>query len=263
MSEIVRTGKLRLGDYTPARVSLETVGNSLATREVLEFQLDHAKARDAVHAALDLGGFEKRLRRELLAWGAAGIEVMRLRSAARDRAEYLRKPNLGRILAPDGAAHIKNTRCDLSVVVADGLSALAVERNAIPVLAGLLPRVMDAGWMVGPIALIKQGRVGIGDAIGSLMGASISVVLLGERPGLSAADSLGAYITWQPGSGKTDADRNCISNICAGGLAPEAAAERLWWYLQSARVQHRTGTMLKEGSADLIGDQSPSWPRAL
>ena len=140
------------------------------------------------------------------------------------------------------------------VVVADGLSALAVERNVIPVLRSLLPRVLDAGWKIGPIALVEQGRVGIGDPIGSLVQASMSLVLLGERPGLSAADSLGAYLTWQPGPGKTDADRNCISNIRTGGLAPEAAADRLWWYLRNARMQQRTGTTLKEGSTGLIAE---------
>ena len=254
MTELVRSDSRTLRDYTPARVSLEMTGHSLSTREVLEFQLDHARARDAVHAAWDITGFEDRLRRELPTWGVAGIEVMRLRSAAPNRATYLRMPNLGRVLELGSAAKLKKAGYDLSIVVADGLSALAVERNAIPVLEALLPRVIETGWTVGPIAVVEQGRVGIGDAIGSLMGASMSAVLLGERPGLSAADSLGAYITWQPGPGKTDAERNCISNIRSGGLGPEAAAERLWWYLRNAREQERTGTMLKEGSVALIGD---------
>jgi ethanolamine ammonia-lyase small subunit len=254
MSELVRADQLRLRDYTPARVSLATAGNSLATGEVLDFQLTHARARDAVHAVWDVNEFAERLSSELAICGATGIGLLPLRSAAPDRAAYLRKPNLGRMLGPGSDTQLKQAGNDLSIVVADGLSALAVERNAIPVLSSLLPRVLDAGWKLAPIALVEQGRVGIGDPVGSLLGASMSLVLLGERPGLSAADSLGAYLTWKPGPGTTDADRNCISNIRDGGLAPENAADRLWWYLQNARAQQRTGTMLKEGSVALIAE---------
>jgi ethanolamine ammonia-lyase small subunit len=251
MSELIPYPRRSLRDYTPARVSLPTTGHSITTAELLKFQLAHAQARDAVHASLDTAKFAKRLEAELPILAEASIAVLQLRSNATDRAVYLRQPTLGRTLHPDSVAQLQPTGCDLAVVIADGLSALAVERNAIPVLAHLLPMLLARGWVVGPITVVKQGRVAVGDPIGSLLGARLSLVLIGERPGLSAPDSLGAYLTWHPHPGCTDADRNCLSNIRDGGLSPESAAKRLLWYLQVALARQLTGASLKEGFMQL------------
>jgi len=241
-----------LRSLTAARVSLPMSGHSLATSEVLEFQLAHAQARDAVHAALDAKEFARRLRNELPVLQKQGVEVLTLRSRAVDRASYLRNPQMGRSLHAGSAAALKSTECDLVISIADGLSALAVERNAIPLLAVLLPRLAEAEWTLGPVTVVQQGRVGICDAIGEKLGARCSLMLIGERPGLSAADSMGAYLTWQPRPGRTDADRNCVSNIRSGGLNVEAAAERLMWLMNTARAMKLTGVALKEGAANSL-----------
>jgi ethanolamine ammonia-lyase small subunit len=251
MPELIPQPRLDLRDYTPARVSLPTTGNSIATSELLKFQLDHAQARDAVHASLDIAAFAQRLEVELPLLAEASIPVLQLRTNAADRGAYLRHPGLGRTLHPDSAARLQTRPCDLAITIADGLSALAVERNAIPVLAHLLPQLLARGWSLGPLTLVQQGRVAVGDPIGSLIGASLSLVLIGERPGLSSPDSLGAYLTWHPHPDRTDADRNCLSNIRNGGLSAEIAAKRLVWYLQVARARQLTGTSLKEGFVGL------------
>jgi ethanolamine ammonia-lyase small subunit len=249
MTRLVKT-RASLRDLTPARVSLPTTGDSIATDEVLNFELAHAQARDAVHAVLHLPSFTQRLVNELPILAQAPIAVIQVRSNAPDRATYLRHPNLGRTLHPDSAALLRPVSGELAVIIADGLSALAIERNAIPVLAHLLPKLLADAWTIAPITLVQQGRVGISDAVGSCLGASCSLILIGERPGLSSPDSMGAYLTWSPHPDRTDADRNCLSNIRNGGLTPEDAANRLFWYLQLARSMKRTGTSLKEGSSE-------------
>ena len=250
MSYLVRTHRQSLRDLTPARVSLPTTGHSIATEEVLSFQLAHAKARDAVQTAFHLASFARRLNAELPILVEASIPVLQLRSNAPDRRAYLRQPNLGRTLHPDSLAQLRPASCQLAIIIADGLSALAVERNAIPVLAHLVPKLLANAWTIAPLTLVQQGRVGIGDAIGFGLGVSCSLILIGERPGLSSFDSMGAYLTWSPNQDRTDADRNCISNIRDGGLSPEAAAARLFWYLQAARAKRQTGISLKEGSLE-------------
>jgi ethanolamine ammonia-lyase small subunit len=251
MANLIRRSGLNLRDYTPARVSLPTTGHTLATDEVLKFQLAHAQARDAVHAELHLASFEQRLRDELPVIGEAGISVLQIETMATDRATYLRRPDLGRSLHADSVALLRAGSCDLVIVVADGLSALAIERHAIPLLHELLPLLLSAGWTMGPLALVRHGRVAVGDAIGALLGARLSLVLIGERPGLSSPASLGAYITWDPRADRKDADRNCVSNIGAGGLSPDAAAAKIFWYLQAGRARGITGVSLKDGSLDL------------
>jgi ethanolamine ammonia-lyase small subunit len=230
-----------LRQYTSARVGLNRAGRGLATHEVLDFQLAHAQARDAVHAALDVPSLLVGLRER-------GLPVCVLRSAAADRPTYLRHPDRGRALSPESAAKLVATSCDVVFVVADGLSALAVARHTLPLLDEVLPR-LNQQWPVGPICIVEQGRVAIGDAIGATLQAKVSVVLIGERPGLSSPDSLGAYITWGPCRGRTDAERNCISNIRPEGLEYAAAARMLAFYLQEARRQKLTGIKLK-----LVGD---------
>jgi ethanolamine ammonia-lyase small subunit len=239
-----------LRTLTAARVSLAMSGHSLVTSEVLEIQLAHAQARDAVHAALHTEEFVGRLRGELPALQQRGIEVLTLRTCAVDRASYLRDPQKGRCLDAESAATLTPMPCDLAISIADGLSPLAVERNAIPLLAVLLPRLAENGWTLAPITVVQQGRVGVCDAIGERLGAGCSLMLIGERPGLSSADSMGAYLTWEPRLGRTNADRNCLSNIRVGGLGVEDAADRLIWMMQTARAMKLTGVELKEGAVD-------------
>jgi ethanolamine ammonia-lyase small subunit len=237
----------RLRVFTPARVGLGRTGTSLQTREVLGFQLAHALARDAVHARLESGN--------LAASITAIVQhapVIRLHSAAPDRAAYLQRPDLGRTLDDSGRhilARIEPVERDLVLVVADGLSALAVERHVPGLLAELLPRLVD--WRMAPVCIVEQGRVAIGDEIGSLLQAQLSLILIGERPGLSSPDSLGAYITWQPRPGKTDAERNCISNIRAEGLRYRDAATQIMNCLEAARRHQLTGTALAEAARKL------------
>ncbi len=235
-----------LRNYTSARVALGRSGFSIITADILDFQLAHAQARDAVMAEFDIEHLAQRVRREVPALEEFSIPVLSLNSAAADRETYIRRPDLGRVLAEESAAFLKPSQCDVVFVIADGLSAIAPERNAIPLLNAILPMLFQSGWASGQVCVVKNARVAIGDQIGLLLGASISVVLIGERPGLSSHDSLGAYITWQPRPGRTDADRNCISNIRSGGLNPIAAARRLFWYLNEARSRKLSGTALKE-----------------
>lgn len=248
MSEIVAPQwRTHLRALTPARVALGRTGVSQQTRDLLAFQQAHAMARDAVHARLDAAG---------LAAAIAAIttgKVLRLRSQAADRAAYLQRPDLGRVLDAASEAALAEIRSsggfDLALVVADGLSALAVERHATALLRALLPRI--EGWRVAPVCVVEQGRVAIGDAIGDALGAALCVVLIGERPGLSSPDSLGAYITWEPRPGRTDAERNCISNIRAEGLSYDEAAAQLGFYLTEARRRRLTGVALKDETGAL------------
>lgn len=251
MSELTRpdadaalAAKLRA--LTPARVGLGRTGVSQQTRDLLDFQRCHALARDAVHARLEAAALAATLAQ------LSGREVVRLHSAAPDRATYLQRPDLGRQLNEASRRLIESQPgdCELALIVADGLSALAVERHAAPLLAELLPRLAD--WRLAPLCIVEQGRVAIGDEIGAALGARLAVVLLGERPGLSAPDSLGVYITWNPRAGRTDAERNCISNIRGGGLGYVGAAEQLAALLAEARRLQLTGVALKSGPPQLL-----------
>ncbi len=241
MSEIAHTDlAARLRALTPARVGLGRTGVSLATRDLLDFQRCHALARDAVHARLDAASLARTL-------GAiAGGSVYRLHSAAADRAAYLQRPDHGRHLDDAGRellARRAQTGAELAIVAADGLSALAVERHAAPLIEELLAHL--DGWKLGPLCVVEQGRVAIGDEIGELLGAQAVLMLIGERPGLSSPDSLGAYITWQPQPGRTDAERNCISNIRTEGLGYAQAAAQIAAILNAARRQRITGVALQ------------------
>ena len=224
MSALSRT--LRL--HTPARVALASTGTSIATTPQLQFQLDHALARDAVHASLNIPALIASLKQ-------LNLNPIALHSAIPpgDRRTYLRRPDLGRRLSPKSAALLSPGTPDVVFAIADGLSALAIERHAIPLLAATIPLL--AGWTIGPVCVAQQARVAIGDEIGSLLNASAIVMLIGERPGLSAPDSLGVYLTWQPRPGRTDADRNCISNIRLEGLTYANAAHRIQTLLTAAR----------------------------
>jgi ethanolamine ammonia-lyase small subunit len=247
------TNTVGLRAFTPARVGLGRTGVSQQIRDVLEFQRAHARARDAVHAHLNAAAVQA----AIASVGAnTRAPVIRLRSAATDRAIYLQRPDLGRILDDDSRrilAGLESASCDLAVIVADGLSALAVERHAPSLLAEFVPHL--AGWTMAPVCIVEQGRVAIGDEIGFILHAQLSVVLIGERPGLSSPDSLGAYITWHPRPGRTDAGRNCISNIRAEGLSYGEAAKQLVNCMITARTRRLTGTFLGEAKS-ILPDQS-------
>jgi ethanolamine ammonia-lyase small subunit len=221
-----------LKQFTPARVALGHSGHSLPTAELLRFQLDHARARDAVHQAFNPASLE--------------FTHVLLHSAAPNRAAYLRRPDLGRKLNPESRALLEKGFYDAAIIVADGLSALAVHRHAEPLLKELLPRLAEEQWQLSPLTVVLQGRVAIGDEIGELLGAQLVVMLIGERPGLTSPDSLGAYLTWDPRPGRNDAERNCISNIRPEGLGYSAAASRLHFLMREARARKLTGVFLKE-----------------
>ncbi len=240
--EISPAAREALRTYTPARIGLARTGVSLATRPLLDFQLAHARARDAVHAAIDVRMLCDELRRNAL-------PPLALESKAKDRATYLRRPDLGRTLSADSAALLTPGEYDVVFVIADGLSALAVERHALQLLKAVLPLI--AGWRLAPVCVVEQGRVAIGDAIGEALQAPLAVVLIGERPGLSSPDSLGVYITWAPRQGRKDSERNCISNIREEGLNYAAAAGRLHFYMQESSRLHMSGLGLKDPAADL------------
>jgi len=236
----------RLRGLTSARIALRRSGVSLATSEVLDFQLAHGRARDAVHLPLQPAALFSALRK------VVNSDPVLLHSAAVDRPTYLKRPDLGRKLNEASRKRLEtlaNNPCDLAIILADGLSALAVERHAEPLLAELLPALLHAvpALKLAPICVVEQGRVAVGDEIAHLLSAELAIMLIGERPGLSSPDSLGAYITWQPQPGRTtDAERNCISNIRAEGLSYAQAAARLLHYIREAREKRLTGVELKD-----------------
>jgi ethanolamine ammonia-lyase small subunit len=234
--------------FTAARIGLRRSGASLATQPLLEFRLAHARARDAVHEPLD----EARLVAEL---ETLGLPVLTVASAAKDRQQYLMRPDLGRVLAPGGdtlLASYAGEDLDVAFVVTDGLSARAVEAHAPTLLAAALPALMKEGCTIAPITFARLGRVALGDAIAAALRASIVVVLIGERPGLSAPDSMGAYLTWQPTRETTDADRNCISNIRPDGIGYADAAFKLVHMLKAMRAQRISGVRLKDETERLM-----------
>ncbi|WP_298685677.1 ethanolamine ammonia-lyase subunit EutC [uncultured Sphingomonas sp.] len=224
----------RLRQLTPARVALGRVGVGLPTRPMLDFELAHARARDAVHAELGDGAFGATM---------AGLPVIAVQSQAPDRATYLRRPDLGRRLDPASAERLSPAGADLAIVIADGLSAAAVLAHGAAIVAAILARMSD--WSVSPIVVAHQARVAIGDEIGAALGARLAIVLIGERPGLSAADSVGAYLTWGPRPGRRDSERNCVSNIRPGGLAIDRAAALIAAIAEGARDLGETGVRLK------------------
>ena len=230
--------------YTRARIALGRSGASLPTAALLDFGLAHAQARDAVHTALDLDALTA-------AAQAAGLPApLRVHSAAADRAIYLRRPDLGRQLDPASRALLDGLRAEASEVVfviADGLSARAAQAHAVPLIADTLRR-LPSGWRVGPLVVASQARVALGDAIGDLLHTAQVVMCIGERPGLTAPDSLGLYLTHGPRPGLTDAQRNCLSNVRPEGLPIPQAAHKLAWLLAGARRLGRSGVDLKDDS---------------
>lgn len=245
--------------FTDARIALGRAGHSLPTQAHLAFALAHAQARDAVHLPFDALGVASSI-------NTLGLPSMVLHSAAADRATYLQRPDLGRRLNADSGAALAQRQAqqtqppqqaqakpyDIAFVVADGLSALAVHHNAVPLLQSMLAllRSDTQAWTIAPVAVVELGRVAIGDEVGHALRANLVVVLIGERPGLSSPDSLGIYITWAPRPGLTDASRNCISNVRPAGLAIGAAARKLHQLLTQSRLRQLSGVGLKDDADD-------------
>ena len=231
-----------LRELTPARIALGRAGVSLPTDAQLDFQFAHAQARDAVHLPLDCEALGAEMKKH-------GLGCLHLRSAATDRQIYLQRPDLGRRLDDASAATLDEQTtdgCDLVLVIADGLSALAVQRHAAPMALKIADHCWAEGWSLGPITLVEQGRVAIADEIGQRLKARMVVILLGERPGLSSPDSLGLYFTWAPEVGRHDAQRNCISNIRPEGLSYNLAAHRLLYLMREANRRQLSGVQLKD-----------------
>jgi ethanolamine ammonia-lyase small subunit len=243
-----RRPTLDLRSLTPARVALGRSGASLPTRALLDFTLDHARARDAVHAVFDA----PRLVADLRALGL--LVVTEANSRAVDRRDYLRRPDLGRRLdvgSVEALARSAPEPCQLAVVIGDGLSAAAVHAHAVALVMRLLPLLAaDDGVAIGHVVVASGARVALGDEIGAILGARMVVTLIGERPGLSAPDSLGAYLTFAPKPGRTDAERNCVSNIHKAGLSYDEAAFKIAWLVREGLAREVSGVALKDESAD-------------
>ena len=235
--------------HTAARIALGRSGGSLPTRAQLDFRLAHARARDAVLAEFDPQDLGAKL-------VALGEPVLIVDSAAQDRAEFLQRPDLGRRLANGSRAMltshaVRAPSCELVIVVSDGLSTLAANSQAEPLLAALLPLLRADQWTLAPLIVARHARVALQDEIGEILRAQFGLMLLGERPGLGSANSLGAYFTHSPGPSRTDADRNCLSNIRPGGLTPENAARKLHTLLTQARRLRISGVALKDDGGKL------------
>ena len=232
---------------TPARVGLERSGASLSTSALLGFTLDHARARDAVHAAFDAPALIADL-------GELGLRATAVASRASSRREYLGRPDLGRRLDSDAVQRLTDladaTSGRLAIVIGDGLSPTAVHAHALPLTRELLPRLAAARIEIGSVVVATGARVALGDEIGEILRAKMVAVLIGERPGLSAPDSLGAYLTFAPKLGRTDADRNCVSNIHRSGLAYDEAAFKIAWLIERGLARNVTGVALKDESDD-------------
>lgn len=249
----------QLRQFTAARIALGRAGVSQPTHQQLAFQLAHARARDAVHLALDVPQLLQDFENEGI---ARADDCLVLDSAAPDRMHYLQHPDSGRQL--DGASGERLRAVprpsqkrvhDLAIVVADGLSALAVARHAAPLLVAVRRQIAAENWSLAPIAIVRQGRVAVGDEVGELLGARVSVLLIGERPGLSSPDSLGIYLTWMPAPGLTDANRNCISNVRTEGLSYEDAAFKVHHLVKQMHKLQMSGVMLKDETT--TGDGLP------
>ncbi len=241
---------LDLQRFTAARIALGRAGGSQRTSTLLEFRAAHAGARDAVHAPFAAA--------ELLdALNSTSLPSLLLASAVNDRFTYLRRPDLGRILASTARQTLIDFTTapdyvspDIVLIVSDGLAAQAAENHALATLIPLIAELRASGWSLGPICVVPFARVKIQDEIGALLGARYSLMLLGERPGLSAPDSLGAYFTARPSAECTDADRNCVSNIRPAGFAPPLAARKLAWLLNTSRQTGQSGVALKDTQPD-------------
>ena len=237
-----------LKTYTDARIALGHTGGAIPLKEVLQFKLAFAHAKDAVYSELDWPKLEQRL--EQLA-----LPYLKLHSRASSRSVYLQRPDWGRSLNEASVATLKeipSAEPDIAIVLADGLSATAINQHALPLLQRLLPLLQKANYRIAPIGVVEQARVAIGDEIGYLLGAQLVIVLIGERPGLSSPYSMGAYLTYAPQPGLTDERRNCISNIRPEGLPYEMACQKLYYLIQESLRLKLSGVDLKDNTTTLF-----------
>jgi ethanolamine ammonia-lyase small subunit len=231
-----------LREFTAARIAIGRTGNSIPMNQLLDFKLAHAHARDAVYSELDIDGITDSIKQFKL-------PVFYLQSKATNRAQYLTRPDFGRTLNDESVAELttyNGLETDVAIIIADGLSAMAVNQFAVVMLQYLVPKLIDAGLKLAPITLVEQGRVAIADEIGYAFNTNLSLILIGERPGLSSPDSMGAYLTFKPKHGLTDESRNCISNIRPEGLHPAAAADKIFYLITEALKRKLTGVDLKD-----------------
>ena len=230
-----------LKEFTAARIAIGRTGASIPIKQSLSFNLAHAHARDAVYSELDPEGLTK-------AMDEFGLPVLLLHSKAAYREQYLQRPDLGRQLNEESVSLLADyhRHNDIVIIIGDGLSATAVNRNSTSLLKILIPQLQSAGLKLAPICLVKQARVAVADDIGSQSGSALSIILIGERPGLSAADSMGVYLTYDPRPGLTDECRNCISNIRVHGLSAKQASKKIFYLVQEAFRRKISGVALKD-----------------
>ena len=244
-----------LRKFTTARIGLGRAGISQPTKHHLDFQLAHAQARDAVHSELDIEKLQQNL-------NVHSYTSIHLRSAAGSRSIYLQRPDLGRRLDDNSEQHLQALEggaphtYDIAFIIADGLSAFAVEEHAVNFLNIITAKLKKENWKIAPIVIVEQGRVAVSDEIGSLLGADQAVILIGERPGLSSPDSLGIYLTFDPKIDRNDADRNCISNVRTEGQSYKGAAHKLFYLLSEARRRKLSGVSLKDEAEMIEHDNS-------
>jgi ethanolamine ammonia-lyase small subunit len=232
-----------LQNYTPARIARGRVGHSIPTSELLKFQADHAQARDAVYSELDIQQLNKSISETF------NLQILNLKSEVKNRPQYLQRPDLGRTLSQESRKKLKSisgSESDICFVITDGLSAQAINQNTLPILENLIPNLLAINWKVAPVCIVEQGRVAIGDEIGFLLKSEIVVILIGERPGLTSPNSMGAYITFHPHLGMTDESRNCVSNIRPEGMNFKMATDKIWYLLLEMKTKKLSGINLKD-----------------
>jgi len=245
---------IALRRFTQARIALGRAGHAVPTQALLDFQLAHAQARDAVQFPWDIEAFAEQLR-------DTGEETLILQTPVSSRSEYLRRPDFGRVLTEESRIRLRNLKAsgvDVALIVSNGLSSTAVERRGISLLQTILEGLRVRQFRIAPISLVANGRVALLDDIGSVLDAQVSVIVIGERPGLSAADSLGVYLSYAPKKGNTDAERNCISNIHPPeGLSYESATRKLLYLIEESIRRGFSGVALKDEMDGLLGEGKP------
>lgn len=236
-----------LQNYTPARIARGRAGHSFPTAELLKFQVDHAQARDAVYSVLDIPSITESLKLVL------DLPIITLKSKVENRSQYLQRPDLGRTLSQESRELLQTMKIeesDICFVVVDGLSADAINQNIASILENITAKLKKINWEIAPICLVEQGRVAVADEIGYLLKSKIVVVFIGERPGLTSPNSMGAYLTFNPQVGITDESRNCVSNIRPEGMNSEAASQKIFYLLSEMKIKKISGVNLKDDVYD-------------
>ena len=238
-----------LQNYTPARIARGRAGHSIPTSELLKFQADHAQARDAVYSKLDITNLNELISKVF------DLQVLNLKSEVKNRPQYLQRPDLGRTLSQasrEDLMSINSSESDICFVIADGLSAEAINQNALPILENLIPKLKAINYKIAPICIIEQGRVAIADEIGFLLKSEIVIILIGERPGLTSPNSMGAYITFHPHVCMTDESRNCVSNIRPEGMNFQMATDKILYLLTEMKLKKLSGVSLKDEFEEVV-----------